>query len=284
MVESIVVRSLHRYEWNYLPTAKNAPYYSRTPLSKLLKTPTILLTTYSDFTSRSLTPQFYKNTLLENGLISGNYSSEIRMGKEVRSVWLRLLLNPCQSLCVIINNHIQVLRERTIIGLQLRLGGQKANYVEKEMLPVEVLSRVVSLVWRYLKDHSLQLKDVYVLVSSDSDYAIRRIRKAFPSSTYVANDFPVGHSAEAKIRKAGAWELYTKRAILDLMLLKESDYLIYSRKSSFGKFAHELQMATSNPLDVNSFLLQQGLQCSVFHSRNSIGTSTYVCIVCSILS
>lgn len=63
---------------------------------------------------------------------------------------------------------------------------------------------------------------------------------------------------------------------MDLMLLKESDYLIYSRKSSFGKFAHELQMASSNQLDVNSFLRQQGLQCSVFHDRDSVGTSTYV--------
>ena len=272
----IIVKGLHRYEWNYLPTARNAPYYARNPLSALLKTPTILLTTYSDFTSRSLTPKFYQKTLLENGLISSNHTSETRMGIEVRSIWLRLLLNPCQSLCTMINNHIQVLRERTIIGLQLRLGGQKANYVEKEMLPVEVLSRVVSLVWRYMKARSLRLQDVYVLVSSDSDFAIRKIRKAFPTNTYVANDFPMGHSAEAKIRKAASWELYTKRAIMDLMLLKESDYLIYSRKSSFGKFAHELQMASSNQLDVNSFLRQQGLQCSVFHDRDSVGTSTYV--------
>lgn len=280
MTVSILVRGLRRYQWTYLPNPAQAPYYARTPLSELLKTPTVLLATYSDFTALSLTPQFYQKTLFENGLISRNYSSAMGMGMEVRSVWLRLLLNPCQSLCEIINNHIRVLQERTIIGIQLRLGGQRANYVEKQMLPVEVISRVTSLVWRYMKDHSLGSQDIYVFVSSDSDFAIRKIKQAFPDNVYVADDFPVGHSAEAKTRRskgASVWEMYTKRAIIDLMLLKESDYLIFSHKSSFGKFAHELQLAYSSPLDVNSFLHEQGLQCSVFHQRNSTGTSTYVC-------
>lgn len=77
--------------------------------------------------------------------------------------------------------------------------------------------------------------------------------------------FSVGHSAEAKTskRKKELWESFTKRAILDLMILKESDYLIYSQKSSFGKFARELQMAYANPVDVDPFFERAGIavQC-----------------------
>lgn len=71
------------------------------------------------------------------------------------------------------------------------IGRSKSELCREGNASVEVLSRVVSLVWRYMKARSLQLQDVYVLVSSDSDFAIRKIRKAFPTNTYVANDFPM---------------------------------------------------------------------------------------------
>lgn len=150
------------------------------------------------------------------------------------------------------------------------------------MLPVEALQRAQRLVWEYVRRHNLSPENVTVFISSDSDFAIRKMKKALRwkgrSMVYVVDDYPVGHSAEGKTakRKKELWESYTKRAIMDLMILKESDYLIYSRKSSFGKFARELQMAYQNPVDVDPFLKQQGLQCSVYFSRSSVGSSTYL--------
>ena len=147
---------------------------------------------------------------------------------------------------------------------------------------MEALQRAQRLVWDYVRRNRLSPETVTVFISSDSDFAIRRMKKALQwkgrSMVYVANDFPVGHSAEAKTskRKKELWESFTKRAILDLMILKESDYLIYSQKSSFGKFARELQMAYANPVDVDPFLKEQGLQCSVYFNRSSVGSSTYL--------
>ena len=35
-------------------------------------------------------------------------------------------------------------------------------------------------------------------------------------------------------------------------------------------------MAYANPVDVDPFLKEQGLQCSVYFNRSSVGSSTYL--------
>lgn len=243
----------------------------------------MLLETYSDITAGLLEPPIYCTPLLARGLVSPRDCKDATtLGTAVRRVWLRLLLNPAPELCERVKRHLENMRGSARIGMQLRLGGQHANFVEREMLSVEALQRAQRLVWDYVRRNRLSPENVTVFISSDSDFAIRRMKKALQwkgrSMVYVANDFPVGHSAEAKTskRKKELWESFTKRAILDLMILKESDYLIYSQKSSFGKFARELQMAYANPVDVDPFLKEQGLQCSVYFNRSSVGSSTYL--------
>lgn len=196
---------------------------------------------------------------------------------------MRLLLNPTPALCNKINAHLQVLHQRTLIGVQVRLGGQKANFVEREMMPVDMIDHAISLIRAYIRTKHLSMANVYIFISSDSDFAIRKIRKAFqpqtgPSSIYVVNDYPIGHSAEAKNarHKKTEWKAFTLRAIMDLLILKDSEYLIYSHKSSFGKFAHELQLSYALPVDLTPFLHQRGLNCSVFHKRDVIRTSNYL--------
>ena len=61
---------------------------------------------------------------------------------------------------------------------------------------------------------------------------------------------------------------------MDMMILKESDYLIFTKKSSFGRFSYELQQSYANPMSVSSFLKQRGMNCSVFYQRQHVGEWT----------
>ena len=200
-------------------------------------------------------------------------------GLEIRSVWLRLILNPSKNLCEIINNHIAVLKQKYIIGVQLRLGGTKANYQEREMLPEEGIEIALQKIKRHVQENHLQWEDVYVFLSTDSDFAVRRFRyelgKISPSLLYTADNYKIGHSAKAKSSIYGKklWADFTRRAIVDLMVLKESDFYLYSKMSSFGKFALELQKSYNNTVDLENFLYHRGLECSVFHKRQRLGVA-----------
>ena len=241
-----------------------------------------MLDTYSDFSASSLNPAFYAQPLQRAGLITpgGAAKNGRAVGLEMRQTLLRLLFNPSQELCEITNAYIRALQQKTVIGVQLRLGGQRANYVERQMMPTDTIDTVVQRVQYFLRKKKLGFGDVSVFLSSDSDYALNRLRKYFQQQkaflvTTVA-EFAVGHSAQAKSSNRGKerWAGFTKRAIVDMMVLKESDFLIYTKKSSFGKFAHELQQAYANPMDVSRFLKQRGLNCSVFHERAYIGEAS----------
>ena len=246
------------------------------------------MNTYSDYTASCLSPSLYKQPLEKTGLVvERDKTSEVQLGKHLRLALMRLLLNPSSSLCEKINAHLRILHQRVMIGVQIRLGGQKANFVEREMMPADTVDQAVSLIRAYMRKKKLQLNDVYIFVSSDSDFAIRKVRNAFKSqsqshkgttSIYVVNDYPIGHSAEAKIvrHKKKEWKAFTMRAIMDLLILKDSEYLIYSHKSSYGKFAHELQLSYSLPIDFSPFLKQRGLNCSVFHERPIERSSNYL--------
>lgn len=83
-----------------------------------------------------------------------NLVDAIAMGMSIRSIWLRLLFNPTQSLCSIVNRHLAVLHQRTMIGIQLRVGGSKANYAEKEMLNWAGVEKAIQLV----RDHMMKEK------------------------------------------------------------------------------------------------------------------------------
>ena len=266
----------------YIPSPKNRNYFYKTPVSTFCPSSSFVLDTYSDFSAGSLNPAFYGQPLQHAGLIaSANSTTNGRvMGMEMRQVLLLLLFNPSQELCEITNFYIHKLKQKTLIGVQLRLGGQHANYVERQMMSTGSIDTVILRVQYLLRKKKLGFKDVCIFLSSDSDYAINRLRKYFQKEqaflVTTVTEFAVGHSAQAKSSNRGKerWADFTKRAIVDMMVLKESDFLIYTKKSSFGKFAYELQQAYANPMDVSLFLKQRGMNCSVFHEHTRIGEAS----------
>lgn len=266
----------------YIPNPKNGAYFYKTPLSQICPHRSFVLHTYSDFSAKSLNPQFCQTPLQNAGLVPVSSANEkgVTLGFQMRSVLLKLLFNPSQELCTLINDHLAVLKQKTMIGIQIRLGGQRANFVEKMMMPTQAIDAAQQRVEWFLYRKKLRYRDLSVFLSSDSDYAIRRLRAYFQKHNtpivVTADEFAVGHSAEAKTGKRGRdkWMAFTKRAIMDMMILKESDYLIFTKKSSFGRFSYELQQSYANPMSVSSFLKQRGMNCSVFYQRQHVGEWT----------
>ena len=169
-----------------------------------------------------------------------------------------------------------------MIGVQMRLGGTKANYNEKVFLGPHCITSFVDRVEHYIKIRNWDRSKVYVFVSTDSSYALKEIKKRLDINgtkiVYSVHDWKIGHSALGKSMKFGEKQRdsFMNRAILDLLILKESDYLIYSHGSSFGQMAYELQQSYRYPVHAYKFLKSRTKGCSVFPRRTSFGEASYV--------
>ena len=204
------------------------------------------------------------------------------MGIHFRSALLPILLNPQKYLCEVVNKHLRILKKRKLIGVQMRLGGSKANYNEKMFLGPHCISRFVERVEHYIKIRNWDREQVYVFVSTDSSYALKEIKKRLDTNdtkiVYSVKEWKIGHSALGKSQSYGEKlrDSFMNRAILDLLILKESDYLIYSHGSSYGQMAYELQQSYRYPVHAYKFLQTQLKTCSVFHKRSTFGEASYV--------
>ena len=251
----------------------------RKPFDTIFHRSYVCYITYSDITAKYISIPFYRERLENFGLIpvvEGNVSS-IWVGQQYRYLMYRLLLNPEYTLCSIINRHLVALHQRKLIGVQIRTGGAISNFHEREFLGRFVVKVALNKIARYMKSHNLQRRDVYVYLSSDSSIVIRNIwdyiRRTGEDFVYNMTDFSIGHTATAKTLNEGltTWTNYYNRALVDLFILKDSDYLIFSEGSSFGRLAYELQQTYGNSVTSDEFLKQRGLNCSVFLQRSSPG-------------
>ena len=201
------------------------------------------------------------------------------LGRVFRNAILKLIMNPKRKLCKMINDHLGKLKQRHMIGLQIRNGGWKANYKERGILGRYTIEHFYNEVIRYMKLKKLQPKDVYVVISTDSTMVANKLTSLFqelePTMVYNITNFKIGHSAPGKTFRAEGknWKAYNDRAILDLLILKDSDFLVFSEGSSYGQFAHELQQTYNNPISVKSFLQSKGLTCSVYNRVNGSGVA-----------
>ena len=254
------------------------------PLDDWWNTPAVVVLTYSDLASRHLEPSLYQARLEKMGVLpvlNTTISSGV-LGSYVKAVLLPLIMNPQPYLCTIINKHISILSQKKMIGIQMRLGGKKANYKEKLFLGPNSVRLFIEKVRKVMEIKGWKEEDVNVFVSTDSNFALREVKKALntPNHTivYSTNEFSIGHSALGKTSAYGekARDGFINRAIIDLLILKESDYLIYSQGSSYGQMAYELQQAYRYPVTVKNYFEKQNLSCSVFHPKRQFGEGTYI--------
>lgn len=275
-------RRIMRVEW--VQTDFERYRFLRKPVSFYYRYQSLNLTTFSDMTSVFINPSFYKDLFQKAGIIPpmNVNPSSIYMGQMFRSAMLRVLLNPEEELCHRINGHIEKLKKRHMIGIQIRLGGPESNYKERPIQGRFVVNHFANEVIRYMKREKFKPQDVFVYISTDSDIILKQMTTLFqgihPDMVYSVSDFRIGHSAIAKTFTGDGdkWKEYNSRALMDLMILKESDFLVFSQGSSYGQFAHELQQTYNNPISPKEYLSAKGLKCSVYYHRQAAGKARII--------
>jgi hypothetical protein len=136
------------------------------------------------------------------------------------------------------------------IGAQLRFGGREANSNEAAAyLSSNDIKLCINTISQYIKDHRYHPSTVTIHVSTDNDKALRTMQKAFPGSVFVPPKHTIVHTSfvQSKQRLDG---YYT--ALVDIALLRECEFLILTKGSSFG-WTMGMQM---EPL--NAMYLQRG--------------------------
>ena len=253
--------------------------------SQLWSTNAIVLGTFSDATKGLLNYTLYGDQLKEMGILPANARPmrNVQLGIAFRKAILPLIMNPHEELCEGINRHIADLKQRgVIIGVQMRLGGKKANYKERLFLGPNSVKVFASKVLTYAQSHGLNSTNSVVFVSTDSTFALNKLTTILndhsPGWVYSVSEWEIGHSAPGKVMAYGDKKRtsFMNRAISDILLLKESDYLVFSQGSSYGLLAAELQQAYGYSVNAYDYVRTQGLKCSVFHRRKTVGSSTFV--------
>lgn len=286
MTRLILVGSrIHDSEvWDYFPNKSTKARLQSVPLNEWWNRSAVIITTYSDVSSTYLNPKFYQKPLEEAGIlpISDSFYSPSTLGLYFKSVILPLIMNPQPHLCKVINKYIDFFSQKRMIGIQMRLGGKKANHPEKLFLGPKCVDLFIKRVNNVIQEKGWNREDVAVFVSTDSTFALEAVEKAFNTDNqtlvYSVKEFAIGHSALAKtaVYSEKMRNAFMNRAIVDLLILKESDYLIYSQGSSYGQMAYELQQAYRYPVSPDYYLKTRKLQCSVFHPKKEFGEGSYV--------
>ena len=271
-----------KMEW--IQTEMERQRFLRHPMSYYYRYHAFSLRTFSDMTSSFINPTLYQSVFQSDGIIPPlkEKASAIYLGQMFRSAMLQVLINPEEGLCNLINDHIEKLKKRHMIGIQIRVGGSESNYKERRIQGYYAVNHFFNEVIRYMKKEKIKPQDVFVYISTDSDIFLSNISELFkkirPDMVYSVTDFRIGHSAIGKTYHGDgdAWKEYSSRALMDLLILKESDFLVFSQGSSYGQFSHELQQTYNNPISPKEYLEAKGLKCSVYGHRKFAGKARII--------
>ena len=247
-------------------------------LDDLYMEPAVSLKMCYDLTAY-VSPTLYQHQLFTLGLIreEGNYTS-MELGREFRCSLFPLLFNPIEPVASVINRYIDSLKGYYVIGVQMRFGGKMANYHEQSFLKPSDLGKLRALINSALERVGNQ--SVALFISSDSDKGLKGLKKAFERRVKVVTvkEFAVGHSCKGYYhdKKKEKWPKFVQRAIVDLMVLKESDYLIVTGKSSFGEYALDMQYCSYGMIQPAFYASLLHVNRSVFRARSQPGTFSIV--------
>ena len=239
----------------------------RNHLNQLTKKRALLINCFTDVTPHFLNNNAYRATLTDLHL----WSQSSPFLPNVVDLLFEYTMRPKQPLCTLINKYIRSLRQRVFIGVQVRLGGKSLFYSDKEFLQMSDLAQFGDAIASYMSDRKLTNSDVYVFLSTDNQRVVSFFQQRFGSSLRMVKEYAIGHSAPNKNRfefqKAPD---YTKRAIMDLLILQRADFLVVTEGSTFGKLATRLQRNRNSTVVVDKAIdwSTRPDHCSVFERSN----------------
>ena len=102
------------------------------------------------------------------------------------------------------------------------------------------VSTFVSLAEEYRKAHGYSENQVKWFLSTDSSKVEKNLMDSFPDRVIVMESFRRGHSSQEKSNRNGFY-----RAVLDVTVLSQCEFIVLTNHSSFGMIARMLATKSS---------------------------------------
>mgnify|MGYP004654934271 FL=1 len=223
----------------------------RNHLNRLTRKKALLIDCFTNVTTHFLNNKAYRSTLEHLHL----WDESTPYLRNSANLLYEYTMQPKQPLCSQINAYVHRLLQRVMIGIQVRIGGRSVFYNDKRFLQKEDLPQFIDAVSSFMADRRLALSDVYVFLSTDNADVVRFFQEKYGESLVMVSEYAIGHSAPKKNRSGGVkMAEFTKRAIMDLLILQRADYLIVTKGSSYGSLATRLQQNRNSPVAVDDFV------------------------------
>ena len=151
----------------------------------------------------------------------------------------RFIFCPNERIRQGINILVDKMKDKIIMGVQIRTGGNGANSKEGvTFLRLDELPRVLKLIQQLIQPFTA------VYLSTDSSYVLDYMNNHTQHNIFYMKSCGRGHSAPAHNRKTGVSAL--EGAVCDLGVLSFAKSVYITRKSSYGGFACSLSTAIRN--------------------------------------
>lgn len=120
-----------------------------------------------------------------------------------------------------------------LIGFQIRMGSGGADFRDShKFLRMSALEKFIQFAEEYRIANHFAEEEVKWFISTDSSEVERNLTSRFPSQIIVARGYTRGHSAQLQAN-VNAFN----RAIMDVSILSQCEYMILTNHSSFGMIA-----------------------------------------------
>ena len=118
------------------------------------------------------------------------------------------------------------------IGMQIRFAGSVAESKEDtQYLEASDISAFTKGVRKYCRDHGINMTDVTIHVSTDSEFVWTTLKELFPDNLFRPPNHFIAHTSFVENERK---KLAYHSALVDIALLRECEYLIVTKGSSFG--------------------------------------------------
>lgn len=235
----------------------------RNHLNKLTKKKSLVIDCFTDVTPHFLENKLYQSTWEKLNL----WKDQEPHIENVVGLLYELVMYPKQPLCNLIVQYADKLLKRRMIGVQVRIGGKRTTYEDKQFLELSDLEHFFNRIDNYMVSNHLKQDDVYVFLSTDDPGITSRFKNKYGNSVFAVKEFTIGHSSPNKNRlQRNRIEQFTKRAIVDLLLLQRADYLLYTNTSSYGYLASRLMQNRNSSVIIDDYVdwSKHEDHCSVF--------------------
>ena len=156
----------------------------------------------------------------------------------------RILLTPNAEISHVIRKNLRQMEGfKHIVGAQLRTGGGLAITRENgKFLWITTLSKVGPLLREEIKKKGWSEEETALMLSADSGVAYMRVKSSLHEvmKVFTGVGYRAGHSSSYLAHKHHVE--YLKRAILDLVLLSQSEFMVITHGSSYGTLAMRLSL------------------------------------------